>query len=101
MLLMPLFIIFYENNLIFIIIWILTGLGGGTIFALKKILQVDNKPDLEFSENIGHVLGVFLSFIMFFIYNSFVVPFIISLISAFGVVISLIIIKVKRSYHGY
>lgn len=49
------------HSLLAVILWILTGFGGGTVFCIDKINQLtkeSTKSDLTFSENIGHILGV-------------------------------------------
>jgi len=56
-----------------IVLWILTGFGGGTVFCIKEILKGKRMHDnhtLESSENYGHVLGVSCSIILFILFNS-------------------------------
>jgi len=50
-----------------IFLWIMTGFGGGTVFCIEKILNLNNdlkKKSLEFSENIGHVMGLILGIVI-------------------------------------
>lgn len=37
--------------------WMLTGLGGGTVFCIKHLTRRYREMDMTFSENLGHVLG--------------------------------------------
>lgn len=37
--------------------WILTGLGGGSVFCIKDLTASCRETDLTLSENVGHVLG--------------------------------------------
>ena len=40
-----------------LILWLLTGLGGGSVFCIKHLAKHYSDLDMELSENIGHVLG--------------------------------------------
>lgn len=54
-----------------IVLWVLTGFGGGTVFCIKEILKSKRGYDyhaLESSENYGHVLGVFCSIILYVLF---------------------------------
>lgn len=58
------------NNTLMIYLWILTGFGGGTVFCIKKINEIhqdSSSQDMEFSENIGHVVGVLLGMSLYYI----------------------------------
>lgn len=51
-------------------LWVLTGFGGGNVFCIKKALApviVYDKNVWSFSEQIGHILGVFVALIIAFI----------------------------------
>ena len=56
-----------------IVLWILTGFGGGTVFCIKEILKIwqgyDNHT-FESSENYGHVLGVFCSILLYVLFDT-------------------------------
>lgn len=50
----------------FILLWILTGFGGGTVFAITEICRQSDyyeKNALEFTENIGHFIGTLVAFL--------------------------------------
>jgi hypothetical protein len=50
-----------HNSPMFILLWILTGFGGGTVFCIEKMNKItyhSSKPDMVFSENLGHIIGV-------------------------------------------
>lgn len=38
--------------------WMLSGLGGGSVFCIKSLTPACQSTDLTFSENVGHVAGV-------------------------------------------
>lgn len=38
--------------------WLLSGLGGGSVFCIRELLPAHQRVDLTLSENIGHVAGV-------------------------------------------
>lgn len=41
--------------------WLLSGLGGGSVFCIKELSPDCQRTDLTLSENIGHVAGVGVS----------------------------------------
>jgi len=65
----------FTNSIEFkILLWIITGFGGGTVYCIEKIYASYNdlnKGALEFSENIGHVLGLTFGILIFNITNSY------------------------------
>ena len=38
-------------------LWMLTGLGGGSVFCIQELTPICRSTDLTLSENAGHVLG--------------------------------------------
>lgn len=44
-----------------VILWCLTGFGGGTVFCIQHLSTEYEKTDLKFSEDIGHALGTIFS----------------------------------------
>jgi len=91
-----------------ILLWVITGFGGGTVFCIEKLLNSNNdlkKEPLEFSENIGHVLGLALGIVIYNItknYNSVILSS--SILAFFTVVLMLIYnnsnqIKLRRENH--
>ena len=66
--------IFVNKNLIIVLLlWILTGFGGGNVFCVKKALEPYaeySKKNWSLSEQIGHVLGVVFSIIMYSIFKN-------------------------------
>lgn len=66
-----------TNGLLAMLLWILTGFGGGTVFCLEKINERTNQSSKEaliFSENIGHILGVALGILAYQISQDARVP---------------------------
>lgn len=56
-----LFMAMFYNNFTAVILWVLTGFGGGTVFCINKINEIteeSSKSDIIFSENLGHIAGV-------------------------------------------
>lgn len=50
-----------------LLLWVLTGFGGGNVFCIKKALAENIKYDKNiwnFSEQLGHILGVIVSIIV-------------------------------------
>lgn len=81
-----------------IILWILTGFGGGTVFCVGKINQenkVCSKYDLTFSENIGHILGVLGGILSYQITGKLYVPIIFSAVCAFCAMIVMAVFKLR------
>lgn len=39
------------------VLWVLTGLGGGSVFCIRELTPGCRSTDLTLSENVGHVLG--------------------------------------------
>lgn len=65
--------IFVDQIGFFLVFWFLSGLGGGTVFCIKKLNQEMIAPiSLPFWEDLGHVLGVLVTLIaiIFFGFNS-------------------------------
>lgn len=45
-------------------LWILTGLGGGSVFCIESLSPRYERAEMDFSENLGHVLGASLAVIL-------------------------------------
>lgn len=71
----------FSNLLpIVLIAWFISGLGGGTVFCLKRLNKKSSEPtDLDIWEDIGHVSGVLISIIFAVIFaDRFGSPFFVS-----------------------
>lgn len=56
--------LFHNHLVIVIIAWVLGGLGGGSVYAIKELAgDAVNKESMELWENLGHVAGVSLSIV--------------------------------------
>ncbi len=53
-----------KAQLLVLIFWLLTGLGGGSVFCIKYLSKDYSDMDMELSENIGHVLGPIISVLL-------------------------------------
>lgn len=68
---------FNFSNYLTIVLWICTGFGAGTIFALNELnksLLPYNKDAMDYSENIGHILGIILSLALYSISKNIYLP---------------------------
>lgn len=57
-----------------LVLWILTGLGGGTVFCIEKIfkkINIYNKYSIDTSENYGHVAGLISGILIFNFFKSY------------------------------
>lgn len=93
-----------TNHIIFCILWIITGFGGGvvyTITAQAKLKDCYNKTSMVISENIGHTLGLLTAVIiaMLFGTHSPRIMLVFGSISALLTVISMLIISRKDYYY--
>lgn len=85
---------FIESPLIRVLLWVLTGFGGGTVFCIKKIFIKFEKYDkysLETAENYGHILGVVASIIIYCLFRNMSAPIFFACICA-GLTVVLVII---------
>lgn len=92
-----------TNHIIFCILWIITGFGGGvvyTITAQAKLKDCYDKTSMVISENIGHTLGLLTAVIvsMLFEMYSSKIMLIFGSISALLTVISMFI-TLRKDYH--
>ena len=82
-----------SNATILIILWILTGFGGGTVFCIEKLNHITNecrKSDIVFSENIGHIIGVLLGMLAYLLSYNIKLPIYLS--SAFASLTAMLMI---------
>lgn len=80
------------NNIpvLFISAWMLTGLGGGSVFCIKHLCTKYQFINMDLSENIGHFLGPLISVMICYIAHNATVALLTS-ISTLFVAIALII----------
>lgn len=89
-----------QSNLLFVILWILTGFGGGTVFCIKELLKRTICYEdliLETAENYGHVLGVLCSIISYAIFDLLAAPIIFAAICAITTVILTFVFKFHKN----
>lgn len=53
-----------------LIFWLLTGLGGGSVFCIKRLSNKYSQTSMELSENIGHSIGPAIAIILCMIFPS-------------------------------
>ncbi len=51
-----------KDIIIGLIAWMLTGIGGGSVFCIEQFVTNDKKRGMSLSENIGHIIGATLAF---------------------------------------
>ncbi|MFA6726531.1 MAG: hypothetical protein WCS13_07495 [Candidatus Cloacimonadaceae bacterium] len=76
-----------------ILLWVLTGFGGGTVFYIGKINKRDaicSKETLTFSENIEHILGTVLGMAVYILTDRITSPIIFSGICAIMALLGMI-----------
>lgn len=54
--------------------WLLSGLGGGSVFCIRELLPAHRRVDLTLSENIGHMAGVLVAVPILAVVPSAAVP---------------------------
>lgn len=87
-----------------IILWMLTGFGGGTVFCIEKINKRDNicsKDELTFSENVGHILGALIGIIIYAITGELTAPIIYSASCAIFAIIGMALYHRKALINNY
>lgn len=45
-------------------LWVLTGLGGGSVFCIQELTPACRNADMTLSENVGHVLGCLIAVLL-------------------------------------
>ena len=53
-----------DASLAVLALWLLTGLGGGSVFCIEHLINHDDHQNMELSEKIGHVLGPIVSILL-------------------------------------
>lgn len=64
----------YSESIFLVILWILTGFGGGTGYCIEKIDLAEgtsNENDMIFIGNLGHILGVLVGMGVYMIFKSY------------------------------
>ncbi len=86
--------------ILLLLLWFLTGFGGGTVYCLRKLRQnsLTDKSDLDSWENIGHVLGVIICLLVLLIMKAPASVFLVaSFIAIFTCLLFLITLH-RKSY---
>lgn len=75
---------FSQNLGLVILAWFLSGFGGGTVFCLRELASkvLEDRPDLDLWENLGHVLGLVVSLLVISISANPIYVFLIAAIIA-------------------
>lgn len=77
----------FESNLIILVLWFITGLGGGTAYMLGNIQNGGNR---ELYEDLGHVAGCFGSALLLLVVEQAEVSILLGIIYAISAVLLLI-----------
>ncbi len=93
---------FLTNDLMFIVLWIITGFGGGVVYTISaraKLVCSYDKKSMTISENIGHTLGLLTATVIasFFEKASLHIMLILGAASALFTVLSMTFILRKEN----
>lgn len=89
---------FIDSIYLVNLFWILSGIGGGTVFCIKKLSKDKLEPnEVIFYENMGHILGVLISLGFTLKYSNLKYIFFIS--SCFALIACILMIKYKENNH--
>lgn len=80
---------FYDTTIV-LLFWLLTGLGGGSVFCIKHLCKRYESIDMDFSENIGHFIGPLVAVFFCYMTTKYVL-IVLPAISCFFVIIALIV----------
>lgn len=93
----------HDAMLAVLVLWLLTGLGGGSVFCIKHLAKHYSDLDMELSENIGHVLGPIVAVLLCYCFPEQEVTYL-SMASCIFVVLALLSaigLKVKGEKNEY
>ena len=91
---------FYDTTIV-LLFWLLTGLGGGSVFCIKHLCKRYESINMDFSENIGQLVGPLVA--VFFCnitteYVFVVLPAISCLFVIIALILSLYIVNKEHNY---
>lgn len=93
-------ITFGNLSLVSLAIWLLTGFGGTTEFCIEEIDKNNGtyvKNNHNSAENIGHILGVSLSFIIYYVTSNLYISILVAGIFAFLALLSMTLLVKEES----
>lgn len=73
-----------------LVFWLLTGLGGGSVFCIKRLSNKYSQTSMELSENIGHSIGPAIAIILCMIFPGKEITYL--SFTSFGFVLAALII---------
>lgn len=79
---------------LFIAAWMMTGLGGGSVFCIGRLGQTEKPREMSSAENLGHVLGCMVAVVVSALLPANSVPTILISASAFFVLATVICAKI-------
>lgn len=86
-----------SDGFLFVILWIITGILGGSVYAIKNIYKSEKlEKYMEQDENIGHVIGVIIAIVIVLLFESSSVFIISSLFCLLVAVASVIYFKRRK-----
>ena len=80
---------YFNRTAIVLLFWMLTGIGGGSVFCIRYLCKKYEYIDMSFSENIGHFGGTLIAVLLCFIFIENAVA-VLTAVSSLFVVIALI-----------
>lgn len=89
---------------VFIMLWLLTGLGGGVVYTISARAKANNsyqKDSMTIAENIGHTLGLLTAAGMAVVFGEISpkIMLVFASVSAFLAVVSMALISGKENCH--
>lgn len=86
-----------SSLILLLILWCLTGIGGGTVYSIRKIqdMSSNERGYLDAWENVGHILGLIICILFIYIYSNPSLVFLVAAILAISTCI-LFVLTQKR-----
>ncbi len=78
------------NYILVSLFWLLTGLGGGSVFCIKHLTEKYENINMDLSENIGHGFGALIAILICYMFPNKEIIYLTS-ISCIFVIITLVI----------
>lgn len=97
---------FLTGKTVFLILWIITGFGGGAVYTISAVAKDSGgyeKTSMTIAENIGHVCGLAVAVVSAYLFDSFSLRIVLLLgaTSAFLAVLSMCkIIRKENLYEN-
>lgn len=93
-----LYIFGMQSLSLFACFWFATGFGGGTVYCLRELRKrsVTDESDMDFGENLGHVIGVLIGIATLSLFKGPEYPFLVAAVVATLTCCAFVILVVSR-----